>query len=872
MLDRRCLFLLILFSANLAQAGQPAPKPQELFASYWTSEPGWDTELQLKNNLASGSLTVTPVLRLLSAQEIPLDPVTIAANDSISVWVNMGLLKHSPDLLSQPGSYGSVVFRFTALDARNAFASSIARLRGGPIEFDNEAHPLADFAAWPRAAGPGSQEGIWSQLRSSGNDFVIVSNSSGKALTAKLWLSDASGKRWSRTINLAAYQTQRLDFHDLLRASGLGGAYGGIRVEVPAYAGALHSLHLLYDEAGQTSQLLKMVARDPATTLAERIPQSDHRLWTTWAPMLPLQVPDPILTMPAGTVLNPTVLVRNTTPKVVPATLSIAWHGERGVADGAAKVQDMRLAPYETRQIQIGPLQKQLGIPETSQWATLKLTSPGLPDDLMAIASSYDPSGRYGTEVTFGDKIGSHFAGGEWRADATHGAIIAVTNAGSLSAQARVTLHYDKGGKKYEVQRTLKTGEQMWLRLAELIQNQIPDRNGNALPPSLSSGTYEVQDIGGKPGSLLVSGLSTDNTFGGHIGHPVPECCNTSNPQFQPGFFEVDLDGMWDPFLTLATDACAGGQVPLDMLSFWPSNPAIAQITSQGVKGLLVGTTTGNGESDLVWVGQGSNCILRNLTPTAPITVKNVTVNNVAPSPLVIGTSGPMGIGGSGFSNLQSPITVSLSGTGVTVTGASVDGDTLINASYTVAAGTAAGSQNLTVSGAGTDGGQGLVSNSFPVTISATAPIPTSATITSNNHQTYASQTWTSCDGTQSLNNVSGYQNCVTYQVNDQHAKPLYQNLTISETVAVVDQNYVSKQHNGNTVTNPTGQFEDSLALVGNPGPPTNACSIIKQSLVANGNPSAIRVNCIRYGPTSVSITDVTSNPSSCSKPTYQCN
>jgi len=181
MLDRRCLFLLILFSANIAQAGQPAPKPQELFASYWTSEPGWDTELQLKNNLASGSLTVTPVLRLSSALEISLDPVTIASNDSVSVWVNLGLLNRSPDLLSQPGSYGSVVFRFGSVDARNVFASSVARLRGGPIEFYNEAHPLADFTAWPRAAGPGSQEGIWSQPRLSGSDFLILRPSEASA-------------------------------------------------------------------------------------------------------------------------------------------------------------------------------------------------------------------------------------------------------------------------------------------------------------------------------------------------------------------------------------------------------------------------------------------------------------------------------------------------------------------------------------------------------------------------------------------------------------------------------------------------------------------------------------------------------------------
>ena len=69
MLGRLCLFLSILLSTHIAQAGQRATKPQELFASYWTSEPGWDTEFQLKNNLSSGSLAVTPVLRQPRAGE-----------------------------------------------------------------------------------------------------------------------------------------------------------------------------------------------------------------------------------------------------------------------------------------------------------------------------------------------------------------------------------------------------------------------------------------------------------------------------------------------------------------------------------------------------------------------------------------------------------------------------------------------------------------------------------------------------------------------------------------------------------------------------------------------------------------------------------
>jgi hypothetical protein len=76
MLTRRfapALTLSILLAVAAAYAQKPRPKTQEVFAPYWTSEPGWDTELQLKNNLSAASLTVTPVLCLNSGQEIPLD-------------------------------------------------------------------------------------------------------------------------------------------------------------------------------------------------------------------------------------------------------------------------------------------------------------------------------------------------------------------------------------------------------------------------------------------------------------------------------------------------------------------------------------------------------------------------------------------------------------------------------------------------------------------------------------------------------------------------------------------------------------------------------------------------------------------------------
>jgi hypothetical protein len=153
--------LLFLLSATFAHAARISAKPQESFAPYWTSEPGWTTELQLKNNLPSKPLTVTPVLRLASGQEIPLDATTIPPNSSVSVWVNEGLLAHSPDHLSQPGSYGSVVFRFTSLDAGNLSAAVVVSLHGRPISLHTAAFPAAASRTRPGEGLAYSREGIW---------------------------------------------------------------------------------------------------------------------------------------------------------------------------------------------------------------------------------------------------------------------------------------------------------------------------------------------------------------------------------------------------------------------------------------------------------------------------------------------------------------------------------------------------------------------------------------------------------------------------------------------------------------------------------------------------------------------------------------
>ena len=88
----------------LPQAMPPTPGsgpklPQEMFAPYWTLEPGWDSELELRNNLPFASLTVRPVLRTPAGAEVELSPVTLAPNEVRDVDLRESVAQVAPSLI-----------------------------------------------------------------------------------------------------------------------------------------------------------------------------------------------------------------------------------------------------------------------------------------------------------------------------------------------------------------------------------------------------------------------------------------------------------------------------------------------------------------------------------------------------------------------------------------------------------------------------------------------------------------------------------------------------------------------------------------------------------------------------------------------------
>src|SRR5260370_24707400 len=99
----------------LAKAKETTKKkqtPHELMAPYWCAEPGWRTEFQLRNNLLTSNLIVTPVLRLTTGQELKLSQVTHPPVTVTTVDVMQELNKVAPQLIHQPGTFGSASFQY----------------------------------------------------------------------------------------------------------------------------------------------------------------------------------------------------------------------------------------------------------------------------------------------------------------------------------------------------------------------------------------------------------------------------------------------------------------------------------------------------------------------------------------------------------------------------------------------------------------------------------------------------------------------------------------------------------------------------------------------------------------------------------------
>ncbi len=614
-------------------AKAPQPVDQEKFVSYWTTETGWSTDLQLRNNLESGELTVVPALRTAAGVETALPSITIQPGDVVSLHLSDALMKSAPQLV---GAWGSLVLRYRDTVHSALYASVMVRAEGRPIAFHLDAFGRGDnFEV-------GSQEGIWWLPWDSVTGYLILTNSGDQQLEPNLVLYDSSGKTWQQTLSLGPRQTRRRSIRSLLQQAGFSGSYGGTKIDMAKGAGFLDSAHLLFEESGAFSAVMKMFKHDPSTTLLSRS-FGGVTDWTTRAPMLALSDPDPALGLPAGTTLQPKVFIRNATGKTFTAHVRFNWRS--ATASGKSAPLDLAFKPNETQVIDVAALQSQKLLPADAHWASVILSAPVLPNELLAVAASYDQTGRYGAQTPFNDQLASHWEGGKWEVDSTHNSLVTIANGGNKTAQAQLTILYNQGTGQYQIEQTLAPDEQMALDFGKLIHDQVPDKNGHTLPPGLTWGAYRILDLNDAPtGSLYEGKVILDKTYG-HASYGCMICCGPNNPymNYDPLVLLVGGSGNQEVF---AVNSCSRQllNVTGDFPTWWTDDTSIATASGRQISGVAVGSTNDNAQSVLMYWGYrvyDDSCPLSQEVPSGAANVPPTVSISCGPTDLALGATAP---------------------------------------------------------------------------------------------------------------------------------------------------------------------------------------------------------------------------------------
>ncbi len=582
-------------------------------------------------DLPSQELVVSPVLRTADGTETAIPPVAVKPEEVASIDIGASV----PQLV---GKYGSVVLRYRSGASRSLYAAIMIHDLGHPIALH------LDAVAEAQDYDPVSREGIWWLPNETAADYLVLTNQGKSSVAFDLSIYDAAGKKSKQIMMIGPRQTSRYSVRQLVRSVGLGGVYGGIKISAHAHAGSLDSVHFVFDEQAGFSALLKMFDYEPRARIAER-DYAGTGSWTLRAPMMALSQPDPALEFPSDIVLQPKIFFRNVTSRPVIADLRFNWRSQN--ATGKAVGPTVRLAPFETSLIDVSALQDGRTLPQEANWTSVVLTTKGLPDEIMAVAASYDQTLRYGAQTPFSDRLSFAWKGGRWEYDTQHDSIITGGNGATKPIPVALTLFYNGGKEKYELQQTLQPDEQLWIDVGKLIRERVPDKNGKTLPLGLDSGSYEVRDLTAAGiGRVFEGKVIYDKTYG-HAAYGCGGQCCYNTPYLTNNPLGIPFQGTAGNGVN-TSDNCGGPPVNVSS-TFWgnwkTASQSIATVNTTGTHtGMAAGSTTSSTSGQIQQTYGRYQCTVQTRTPSGgdhvqiPSSLKVLSI-----STLPTGTSGDYG-------------------------------------------------------------------------------------------------------------------------------------------------------------------------------------------------------------------------------------
>ncbi len=419
---------------------------------------------------------------------------------------------------------------------------------------------------------------------------------------------------------------------------------------------------------------------------------------------------------PAGTRFTPYLVLRNLTPVVEQAVLTL--YTEQGTA---LTTPTQSLQPFESRQIDMNSILQHLGLGDFAGELTVTVSHFGNVNDVMSAAGSVDAKGTYVFEVD-GRAAEQRLSKQSpyWSVKNGNDTMVALWNPSASAEDVIVTLKYAQRSGVYHFRVHLAAYATANLDVKELIANQSRDEDGNILPLGLQEGSFvfhNAKDVH-EPLSLNVN-VGIYNVAKGTCYYGSVYCDGYYGSLIvSPAKSSIAAAGNWVEQLS-AYGQYSDGSTPGVGASWSSSNNSVATVDSNGnVSGVNAGNVTITGTANLPEEGEysGYNPTCSSLQPyvnytgNATVAVGDLTpvITGISPSDWISGTTTSVTFSGQNFGNNAPSLSFSPAN-GISYSLSGYNDGTII-ANVNVAAGTPTEDLVVTITNNGYNG-QGFQGN-----------------------------------------------------------------------------------------------------------------------------------------------------------------
>jgi len=343
-------------------------------------------------------------------------------------------------------------------------------------------------------------EGMWWKQEVNVTGFVSLANTTSQPITASVQLEDNQGVNFARhMVTVSPHGMKTVTLSELVSART---SEGGIQI---SYNGKDNDLLINGGLEDQNSGYSAVLPFAPAPAF------SGQPSTASFAELgLMTGAAGPMMQFPVGTVFTPYSSLRNVSNAPVSITPTLWWMAA-GAAQ-SAQLPPVNLLPYSSRSLDVPSLLSSAGLEHLDGSVNLVFDVQGNTGGLLMAGGSVDRNNTYVFEVTpHGIAESASKSLSYWSTANGNDTMVTLWNPADEAEDLLFRLKFSGG--HYALPIHLGPRATRAFNISEIIQNQIPDSEGNIIPASVNEGGATIA------GSHAdnASGVTSKPANGGHF-------------------------------------------------------------------------------------------------------------------------------------------------------------------------------------------------------------------------------------------------------------------------------------------------------------------------------------------------------------------